>query len=861
MKKNLSLFLFLSGLIFNLTFFSCEQNPEITNSGSISGKAYYSNYNSTDGIVISILKDDSIIAYTQCESNGSYTFDNLEKGEYVIYAASSFSSEKHINSSVIKIDEDTEINIEDLKLTAVGNLNGTVTLDSSENGNAGFSIYIGGTSYIAKTGNNGQFTISDIPAGTDYEVYIEIGTFSKFWKKCSVAPLVNTSIGDINITTEEIKSFSLFKDDKDDDNKDPDTKSDLKLFSINYELDGGVLGDDSPIYHIYGMNTKLGSPTKDGYSFVGWYTNSDFKGRPITQLNAKSITSDIKLYALWTTGVVTNCTELNGKLTNSTNSISIVITDEYPDFNVIKTALANNPNVYVDLDLSLCNFNRIPENSFKSITNIKTVKLPANVEKIGANAFSGCRSLTQISPVNNVTNIENYAFQGCYSLSSFDISNKVENIGSYAFESCSSITELNIPETVKSIGSYAFSKTSITSLKLPSSLEIINSYLCYYCDYLTDVVLPENVERIMDFAFSYCKKLKSIELPDTVYSLGKAAFSNSSLEEIKLSKKLTSISESCFTNTNIIKIDIPNNIKSIGKYAFYGCKSLSQINIPSSVQNFGSQAFYDCSNLSYVNISDISAWCTSTFESKDGGGTILEHASSSPLTLSGKLYLNGELVTDIVIPDGVTKINSYAFVNCDSFTSVTIPPSVQKINFSAFEIVDNLTEIYISDLAAWCTCEGSPFSEYYTDFAGKIFLNGTELTSVTIPPEVTTIGSYTFYHCQNITNITLPDNLQTIGKNAFAFCKSLTSISIPDSVVQIGYYALWNCTSLSSLRINTNFKWKGTTDYNTYLARDTSTGWDPFGTKDLNIILQKFVNTYNNYGSNQTKLVNTYVYR
>lgn len=117
-------------------------------------------------------------------------------------------------------------------------------------------------------------------------------------------------------------------------------------------------------------------------------------------------------------------------------------------------------------------------------------------------------------------------------------------------------------------------------------------------------------------------------------------------------------------------------VTSIGGSAFYKCTSLTNVTIPDSVTSIGSDAFRGCSSLTSVYITDIAAWCNISFSNYD----------SNPLNYAGNLYLNNELVTDLIIPDGVTKIGSYAFYNCDSLTSVTIPDSVTSIGDKAFSI-------------------------------------------------------------------------------------------------------------------------------------------------------------------------------
>ena len=141
------------------------------------------------------------------------------------------------------------------------------------------------------------------------------------------------------------------------------------------------------------------------------------------------------------------------------------------------------------------------------------------------------------------------------------------------------------------------------------------------------------------------------------------------------------------------------------------------------VTSIGSGAFYDCSGLTSVHITDIAAWCKITFSSYD----------SNPLRYAHHLFINGEEIKDLVIPNSVTSIGGSAFSGCRYLTSVTIPNSVTSIGNSAFD------------------------------------------------------------GCYNLTSVTIPNSVTSIGNSAFSCCSGLTSVTIPNSVTSIGDYAFWYC--------------------------------------------------------------------
>ena len=135
----------------------------------------------------------------------------------------------------------------------------------------------------------------------------------------------------------------------------------------------------------------------------------------------------------------------------------------------------------------------------------------------------------------------------------------------------------------------------------------------------------------------------------------------------------------------IVHNNVTCSVTSIGEDAFVGCFGLTSITIPNSVTTIGKYAFFVCSGLKEVHISDLAAWCNISFGSDD----------ANPLFYAHNLYLNGELVTDLVIPNCVTRIKNYTFYGCSGLTSITIPNSVTTIGYEAFRDCSGLTSVTI----------------------------------------------------------------------------------------------------------------------------------------------------------------------
>ena len=275
----------------------------------------------------------------------------------------------------------------------------------------------------------------------------------------------------------------------------------------------------------------------------------------------------------------------------------------------------------------------------------ESIIFPNNVTSIGDNAFQGCSGLTSVTIPNSVNNIGSSAFQGCSGLTSVTIGNSVTNIGNNAFYGCNGLTSVTIPNSVTNIGNNAF----------------------YGCNGLTSVTISNSVTSIGEKAFAYCSGLTSIEIPNSVTSIGNDAFRDCS---------------------GLTSVTIPNSVTSIGGWAFINCTGLTSVRIGNSVTSIGPNAFYGCSGLTKVNITDIAFWLNINFISNSFGDYY-----SNPLYYARNLYVNDDLVTDLVIPNSVTSIGGGAFYGCTGLTSVTIPNSVTSIGSGAFSGCTGLTSV------------------------------------------------------------------------------------------------------------------------------------------------------------------------
>lgn len=308
----------------------------------------------------------------------------------------------------------------------------------------------------------------------------------------------------------------------------------------------------------------------------------------------------------------------------------------------------------------------IGEAAFKGCSELKAMVVPEGVTEIGRETFAECGKMMKLTlPKAGLLRIGDRAFAECKALTEMKLNAGLESIGKEAFRG-SGVKTLKIPDSVTAIGNRAFYLSGLKSLTFPAGLEDITDSLCAYSFNLTQVTLPKALKRIGNKAFTRCP-LSSLNLPEGLESIGEEAFafdvSNavtmygkkrtfSKLRSLKVPSTLKTIGKAAFiANDGLTSITIPKNaqLEEIGDSAFEYCFRLQSLDLPDSLRKIGNAAFRKCQSMTRVNL----------------GGGITE--------LGDDVFNYCIKLTKLTAPDTLEKIGTNVFKEYNKKLKVTVP--------------------------------------------------------------------------------------------------------------------------------------------------------------------------------------------
>ena len=556
-----------------------------------------------------------------------------------------------------------------------------------------------------------------------------------------------------------------------------------RAYTVTFQTEEGIV-EQRQCPAGMSFDTLPPSPSRDGYAFEGWWTAVD--GEQASE--ATVVTNSVTYYAKWRgTATVDDYTYTYSVLNGQA---------EIGASNTWTTAVSPKPTGHVAVPSSLGGF---------------------PVMGIGAYAFGDCYGLEGVTIPEGVTTIGEWVFSRCQ-FEDMTIPKSVTSIGRYAFNGCSKLKSVHISDLTAwcqiKFGYHAnplreahelyLNGERVTKLVLPEGLKAVGADAFAGCSGLTEVTIPDGVTAIGNSAFSGCSGLTEVTIPNGVTAIGNSAFSGcSGLTEVTISNGVTAIGDSAFSDcSGLTEVTIPDSVTIIGNRAFSGCSGLTEVEISHGVEVIHVGVFEGCSGLTKITV--------------DSENVNYMSMNGLLLTKDGKTLKEG-VNGEVVIPSGVTVIDSWAFADRDGLTKVTIPAGVGIIGLEAFYGCDGLVDVAIPGSVtvigerAFATC--SRLMNISVETGNKVYSsrNGMLLTKdgtfliqgvngeVEFPPCVRMIGTQAFEGCSGLTRLVIPESVTNIASWAFAYYRGLTDVMIPDDIQFVGDDAFGNCGRLANV--------------------------------------------------------------
>lgn len=460
-----------------------------------------------------------------------------------------------------------------------------------------------------------------------------------------------------------------------------------------------------------------------------------------------------------------------------------------------------------------------------------------------------------------VTAIAEYAFSGKTPQSDYDLSdrtdlwltsiyipNSVKSIGGFAFKNNKNLESVHLPENGCIIGhkdrwdAYGsiFSECiSLKTITIPNGLDIIDGTYRGTCisalsaPNLENVIFSKGTSAICRGILANCPSLKSVDIPDSVKSIGAYAFGGcEALESVRLPDGGCEIGSAL--NYYHDGLQLHGNV-------FQGCTSLTNLHIPKGITAISNESSYTWSYpmfsapaLKSVTFEDgVNALATSMFENCEALESV--NIPNGVKTIPSSCFSNCKALASLDIPESVKTIEGYAFEGC-GFASIDLPDTVKAIHDRAFADCASLSTVNLptkgvelggsyypsnsnSGTFAGCTALksitlpdgitggmlGAPALTNVKFAPGIKKINGlggcTALSNVIVPDSARQICEGSFSGCVSLQRIDIPEGVTSISNSAFGYCKSLQQVNLPDSLRKIGYNSFGNCTSLQDLQI------------------------------------------------------------
>ncbi len=430
----------------------------------------------------------------------------------------------------------------------------------------------------------------------------------------------------------------------------------------------------------------------------------------------------------------------------------------------------------------------IADYTFSGMKMLESVWATDNLKYVGNCAFQRCEKLQEVH-IPYAVEIGKYSFFRCSSLLIVDFTyndagkSNLKRIGSYAFYDCSEVglnaVNKMVPSSVESIGGMAFKNTLSWEQATSDGVVYVGSWIVGYTTLTsTSVDIAPKTVGIADYAFDKCESLQSISgLATEISYIGRGAFKEcGNLVAVTMKSTVSEVKPYTFYKCeSLYQVDFALDTKTIGEYAFYGCINLMGVDFTdcTDLESVGDYAFFGCNKIR-------------TLKLNYGLKTIGNYAfaNRNPYKAEGSdisLSRSNDVLTEIIIPDGVTDIGENAFANYSKATKIQLGVNVKNIGRYAFKNCTAIEEITIPDGV--------------TVIGKSVFYKDSAVTKVNLGNDIEEIGEYAFFGMENVEKLILPQGVKSIGKYAFLRWKAVKSVVLSKDIETIGDHAFNACNS------------------------------------------------------------------
>lgn len=443
-------------------------------------------------------------------------------------------------------------------------------------------------------------------------------------------------------------------------------------------------------------------------------------------------------------------------------------------------------------------------------TQIEGLILPDNVTYIPDYYFGGNVKLKEITLGKNLKELGVRAFEGCTSLVKINFNDRLETLKA-AFYNCSALESVSIPASVIYMDEAFSGCSSLKNVTFEDGdLTLTMHHDFGVCPAIDSVYIGRNIDTqggppfFQDRGEQCVNKvnfgnnvtiipknllrttlISTVAIPDGVAEIGEAAFQMCpNLASVSMGSNLTKIDDYAFGDCQTLKdITLPSSLQTIGLAAFSGCKSLEAVSIPGSVEQIGSFAFNACTNLKEVRFEDSDVQLEMT------GEYIFRYCPVERLYIGRNLSYSPFTSTDVTSVEFGNKVTIIPKSICSSskIEEVTIPDNVTEIGSSAFNKCKSLSKVAL----------GKGLKKI-GDYA---FNESPKFSSLVLPESLDTICKYAFYGCKSIREVSIPASVKSLGEYAFAYIDSLRTAAIPATIKSIPDYAFAGCRNLEAINL------------------------------------------------------------